>query len=458
MKSFINDSFMINNKVGEKLYNDYAKDMPIFDYHCHLSSQAIAENKSFANITELMLGGDHYKWRALRSNGIDEEYITGSASDYDKFMAWAKTVPYTIGNPLYHWTHLELKRYFNIDEQLSPKTADYIWNTCNELLKSDDFKTKQLIAKSNVDVICTTDDPIDSLEFHQKIKTDDSFKTKVLPTFRPDKAVEISKDTFLPYLKQLGDVKTFDELCSALLSRINYFHQNGCRLADHGLEYVPFGEGNAEVVFNKAVKGEKVTRAEEEIYKTAVLKLCGTEYAKRGWTMQLHIGALRNNNTKMFNKLGADTGFDSINDLCIADPLSRFLNSLEFENNLPKTILYTLNPKDDYVLATMLGNFQGSGIAGKIQFGSGWWFNDQRDGMVKQLKSLSNLGMLSRFVGMLTDSRSFISYPRHEYFRRILCNLIGEWVEKGEYPEDYEILGEIVKGICYNNALDYFGL
>jgi len=458
MKNFINDSFMINNEVGQKLYNDYAKDMPIFDYHCHLNPKFIAENKGFENITELLLGGDHYKWRAMRSNGIDEEYITGSASDYDKFMAWAKTVPYTIGNPLYHWTHLELKRYFGIDEQLSPKTADYIWNKCNELLKTDEFKIKQLIAKSNVAVICTTDDPIDSLEYHQQIKADSNFKTKVLPTFRPDKAVEISRDTFLPYLKQLGGIKTFDELCNALLSKIDYFHQNGCRLSDHALEYVPYGVGNAEVVFNKAINGEKVTRAEEEIYKTAVLKLCGEEYTKRGWTMQLHIGALRNNNTKMFNKLGADTGFDSINDLCIADPLSKFLNCLEAEDNLPKTILYTLNPKDNYVLGTMLGNFQGSGIAGKIQFGSGWWFNDQRDGMVDQMKSLANLGLLSRFVGMLTDSRSFISYPRHEYFRRILCNLIGSWVENGEYPEDYEVLGEIVRGICYNNAVEYFKL
>ena len=458
MKSFINDSFMINNKVGQKLYNDFAKDMPIFDYHCHLNPKLIAENKGFKNITELMLGGDHYKWRAMRSNGIDEEYITGSASDYDKFMAWAKTVPYTIGNPLYHWTHLELKRYFDIDEQLSPKTADYIWNKCNGLLKTDDFKVKQLIAKSNVKFICTTDDPIDSLEYHKQIKADSDFKTKVLPTFRPDKAVEISRDTFLPYLKQLGDVKTFDELCKVILSKIDYFHQNGCRLADHALEYVPYGEGNAETVFNKAINGEIITRAEEEIYKTAVLKLCGEEYTKRGWTMQLHIGALRNNNTKMYNKLGADTGFDSINDLCIADTLSKFLNSLEVNDNLPKTILYTLNPKDNYVLATMLGNFQGSGIAGKIQFGSGWWFNDQRDGMVDQMKSLANLGLLSRFVGMLTDSRSFISYPRHEYFRRILCNLIGSWVENGEYPEDYEILGEIVNGICYNNAMEYFEL
>jgi len=458
MKNFINDSFMINNKVGQKLYNDFAKDMPIFDYHCHLNPKFIAENKGFENITELLLGGDHYKWRAMRSNGIDEEYITGSASDYDKFMAWAKTVPYTIGNPLYHWTHLELKRYFDIDEQLSPKTADYIWNKCNELLKTDEFKVKQLIAKSNVKFICTTDDPIDSLEYHQQIKADSEFKTKVLPTFRPDKAVEISRDTFLPYLKQLGDIKTFDELCSALLSKIDYFHQNGCRLSDHALEYVPYGEGNAEEVFNKAIKGEIITRAEEEVYKTAVLKLCGEEYAKRGWTMQLHIGALRNNNIKMYNKLGADTGFDSINDLCIADPLSKFLNCLEVENNLPKTILYTLNPKDNYVLATMLGNFQGGGIAGKIQFGSGWWFNDQRDGMVEQMKSLANLGLLSRFVGMLTDSRSFISYPRHEYFRRILCNLIGSWVENGEYPDDYAVLGEIVKGICYNNAVEYFGL
>lgn len=454
--SFINDNFILTNKVAEKLYHEYAKDMPVIDYHCHLNPKMIAENYQFKNITELFLGGDHYKWRAMRSNGVDEKYITGDASDYEKFMKWAETVPYTIGNPLYHWTHLELKRYFDIDDTLSLKTADKIWNRCNELLAQENFKVKSLIERSNVKVICTTDDPVDSLEYHQKLKKD-GFATKVFPTFRPDKAVEIGKDTFLPYLKLLG-VSTYSDLKATIIEKIAYFHFNGCRLSDHGLEYVPFALGRAEDVFNKVKNGEAITKTEEDIFKTDMIKLCAKEYAKLNWSMQLHIGALRNNNTKMFNKLGADTGFDSINDLCIADPLSKFLNSLEVENNLPKTILYTLNPKDNYVLATMLGNFQGGSIAGKIQFGSGWWFNDQRDGMVDQMKSLANLGLLCRFVGMLTDSRSFISYPRHEYFRRILCTLIGFWVENGEYPEDYEILGGIVKGICYNNAVEYFKL
>ena len=452
--SFINDNFMLHNLTGERLFADYAKDLPIIDYHCHLNPKLIAENYKFKNITELLLGGDHYKWRALRSNGVEEKYITGNASDYEKFIKWAETMPYLIGNPLYHWTHLELKRYFDIDETLSPKTAYMIWEKCNELLSKDDFSTKSLIEKSNVKVICTTDDPIDSLEYHKKIKTD-GFSTKVLPTFRPDKAIEICKDTYLPYIKALG-VNTYQALQDKIVEKINYFHENGCRASDHGLGYVPYEEGNAQAVFNKVMTGEKITKVEEDIYKTDMLKLCGREYAKHGWAMQLHLGALRNNNTPMFEKLGPDTGFDSINDLNIAEPLSKLMNSLETEDKLPKTILYTINPKDNYVLGAMIGNFQKAPIAGKIQFGSGWWFNDQRDGMENQLKTFANLGLLGRFVGMLTDSRSFVSYPRHEYFRRILCSLLGEWVEKGEYPADFEILGEIVKGICYNNAVNYF--
>ncbi|MDF2685868.1 MAG: uronate isomerase [Clostridia bacterium] len=454
MNSFINDKFMLHNMTGERLFVDYAKDMPIIDYHCHLSPRMIAENYKFKNITELMLGGDHYKWRALRSNGVDEKYITGDASDYDKFIKWAETMPYLIGNPLYHWTHLELKRYFDIDETLSLKTADLIWEKCNELLQHDEFSTKSLIEKSNVKVICTTDDPIDNLEYHKKLK-EDNFSAKVLPTFRPDKAIEICKNTFLSYIIAFG-VGTYKDLQDKIVERINYFHKNGCRAADHGLGYVPYEEGNAEEVFNKVIKNEKITKIEEDVYKTDMLKLCGREYAKLGWVMQLHMGALRNNNTPMFNKLGPDTGFDSINDLNIAEPLSKLLNSLESEDSLPKTILYSLNPKDNYVLGAMLGNFQKAPVAGKIQLGSGWWFNDQRDGMVEQMKALANLGLLSRFIGMLTDSRSFVSYPRHEYFRRILCNLIGEWVEKGEYPTDFEILGDIIKRICYNNAQNYF--
>ncbi len=453
--SFINEKFMLRTKTAQKLFDLYAKNMPIIDYHCHLSPKMIAENYKFENIGELFLGGDHYKWRLMRSNGVDEKYITGDANYYDKFMEFAKTLTMCVGNPMYHWTHLELKRYFNIDETLSPKTADMIWDCCNELLKGEDFCARALIEKSNVKVVCTTDDPLDDLKYHKQLR-EEGFSVKVLPTFRPDKAVEIGKETFIPYIQQMG-VSSYGEFKEKLISCIDFFAENGCVLSDHAMEYVPYAEGDAEAVFNKKISGGELTQQEIDIFKTAVLKLCATEYTKRGWAMQLHIGALRNNNTNMFNKLGPDTGFDSINDLCIAENLSRFMDCLDRDDVLPKTILYTLNPKDNYVLGTMLGNFQKSPIPGKIQFGSGWWFNDQRDGMVEQMKSLANLGLLGRFVGMLTDSRSFVSYPRHEYFRRILCNLIGEWVENGEFPDDEELLKPIIEGICYNNALSYFG-
>jgi len=454
--SFINDKFMLQNETAQKLYNDYAKDMPIIDYHCHISPKMIADDAKFRNITELMLGGDHYKWRQMRSNGVDEKYITGDSTDYEKFEKWAETLPYAIGNPLYHWTHLELKRYFGIDETLSPKTVKSIWDRCNELLATDEFSVRNLILKSNVDIICTTDDPLDTLEYHKAIK-ESGFKTKVLPTFRPDKAVEIGKETFLPYVKDMG-VETFEEFCAKLIERLHFFHENGCRLSDHALEYVPYAEGDAKSVYVKKLAGEELTKEEIDVFKTYVLKLCAKEYTKLDWAMQLHIGALRNNNSKMYEKMGPDVGFDSINDLCIAEALSAFLNSLEVDDCLPKTILYTLNPKDNYVLGTMLGNFQKAPTPGKIQFGSGWWFNDQRDGMQEQMKALGNLGLLGRFVGMLTDSRSFVSYTRHEYFRRIFCNLIGTWVENGEYPADYDMLETIVKGVSYNNAKDYFKL
>ena len=451
--SFINDDFMLRTDTAKKLYNDYAKDMPIIDYHCHLVPKMIAENKNFKNAYELFLGGDHYKWRQIRTNGVPEELITGDGDDYDKFMEFAKTMPYLIGNPLYHWTHLELKRFFGIDETLSEKTCKKIWDKVNECLAKDEFKPQSLIKNSNVKVVCTTDDPADTLEYHKQLK---NFEVKILPTFRPDKAVEISKDTFIPYIKEIG-IKTYPELIEWLTSRIEYFHENGCRISDHALEYVPFATGNAERVFNKRMNDEPLTTGEINVFKTAVIKNCATEYTRLGWAMQLHIGALRNNNSRMYEKLGPDTGYDSINDLCIAEDLGKFMDCLEKDNVLPKTILYTLNPKDNYVLGTMLGCFQQGPTKGKIQFGSGWWFNDQRDGMVEQMKALANLGMLSRFVGMLTDSRSFVSYTRHEYFRRILCNLIGEWVENGEYPYDEEYLEKIIKGICYNNANEYFG-
>ncbi len=449
--SFIKDDFMLKNETAVKLY-DMVKDLPIIDYHCHLNPQMIAENHKFKNAYELFLGGDHYKWRQIRTNGVDEEFITGGADEYEKFKAFAKTVPYLIGNPLYHWTHLELKNYFGIEEHLSEATCEDIWNRVNECLAKDEYRAQELIKKSNVEVICTTDDPIDTLEYHEQLK---DFSTKVLPTFRPDKAVEIGKETFLPYIEQVG-VKTYAEFVAWIKERIAYFDAHGCRLSDHAMEYVPFAIGDAEAAWNKRLAGEELTKAEIDAFKTAVLKVCATEYTRLGWAMQVHIGALRNNNRRMYEKLGADTGYDSINDLCIAEDLGAFLNYLEYDNNLPKTILYTLNPKDNYVLGTMLGCFQGNTCAGKIQFGSGWWFNDQRDGMEGQMTSLANLGMIARFVGMLTDSRSFVSYPRHEYFRRIFCNLIGKWVEEGEYPEDYDTLKEIVQGVCYYNAKNYF--
>lgn len=404
--SFINDDFILKNETAKKLYHKYAKDLPIIDYHCHLSPKMIAEDYKFKNAYDLFLGGDHYKWRQMRTYGIDEEYITGNADDYDKWVCFAKTMPYLIGNPLYHWTHLELKRYFDIDLILNEKNAKKIWDIVNEKLKGDDFSAKALIRKSNVEVICTTDNPYDDLEYHKQLK---DFKTKVLPTFRPD----------------LADIR------EDITDRMDYFRQNGCRLSDHSIDTM-----NDEII-------EK-------------LVFLGEEYAKRDWTMQLHIGALRNNNTRMFEKIGPDTGFDSINDFEIAEGLSKILNELDKKNALPKTILYCLNPKDNYVLGTMLGNFQQGPTKGKIQFGSGWWFNDNKDGMEAQLKALANLGCLGTFIGMLTDSRSFVSYPRHEYFRRILCNMLGEWVENGEYPCDWEALEEIVEGICYTNAKEYF--
>ena len=402
----INDSFMLKNETAKKLYEEFAKDLPIIDYHCHLSPKMIADDYKFKSAYDLFLGGDHYKWRQMRTMGIDENLITGDADEYEKWLGFAKTLPLLIGNPIYHWTSLELKRYFDIDTPLTEKTAKEIWDKINDCLKKDEFSAKNLIRKSNVEVICTTDNPYDSLEYHKELK---DFETKILPTFRPD----------------LSEIK------SDITERMDYFGENGCRLSDHAVD-----EFNDDIIERLVFLGE--------------------EYAKRGWTMQLHIGAMRNNNSRMFKKLGADTGFDSVNDFEVAKPLSKLLNALAEKDMLPKTILYCLNPKDNYVLGTMLGNFQSGPTAGKIQFGSGWWFNDNRDGMEEQLKALANLGCLGTFVGMLTDSRSFVSYPRHEYFRRILCNLLGKWVEEGEYPEDYESLKQIVEGICYKNAKEYF--
>ncbi len=463
---FLDEKFMLKNETAVHLYEDYAKDLPIFDYHCHLNPKEIWENNKFKNVFEIFLGGDHYKWRAMRSNGISEDFITGDQPDYDKFLKWAETVPYLIGNPLYHWTHLELKRFFGITKTLNKDTADEIWNQCNEMLTDDSFRPRALIKRSNVAMVGTTDDPVSNLEYHQKLASLDGFDTVVAPSFRPDKAVELQRAGFADYINELGQaagisVCCYDDVVKALTNRIAYFHENGCRISDHGLEGVPYGEGTHEQledIFQRAMAGKSITAEEADFYKCSLLQVCAREYARLGWTMQIHTGAIRNNNTKMFEKLGPDTGFDSIHDLNIAYSLSRLLDSLETEGKLPKTILYTLNPKDNYVLGTMLGNFQGSEVPGKIQFGSGWWFNDQRDGMEEQMKALANLGLLSRFVGMLTDSRSFLSYPRHEYFRRIMCNLIGKWVEEGEYPQDEEMLKTIVQGISFYNAKQYFNM
>lgn len=466
MKKFMDENFMLSNEIAVKLFHEYAKDMPIYDYHCHLSPKEIWENKSFKNITDAWISGDHYKWRAMRSNGIEEKYITGNASDYDKFMAWAKTISIAIGNPLYHWTHLELQRYFGIYETLNENTAHSIWERANIQLKGDGFTARDLIKKSNVTLICTTDDPTDTLEYHYKIRHSEDIEVKVLPTFRPDKGIEINKDTFKEWVQKLSEIcgksiSTYKKFLDGLEERVNFFHSEGCRLADIGMEYVPYSEVTFEEtssIFEKALKGEQITRDEEEKYKTYTIIHLGKLFAKFGWTMQLHMGAMRNNNKRMFEQVGADAGFDSIGDYNIAYPLSRLMDSMEKENLLPKTILYTLNPKDNYVLGTIIGNFQNSGIPGKIQFGAGWWFNDQRDGMVEQMKALANLGLLSHFVGMLTDSRSFLSYTRHEYFRRILCNLIGQWVTNGEFPDDMELLGKIIQDISYNNAVKYFDI
>jgi len=449
--SFINDNFMLKNEPAKRLYA-MVKDLPIIDYHCHLIPKQIAENYQFKNAFDLFLGGDHYKWRQIRTYGIDEAYITGPEDDYEKFKRFAEVMPMLIGNPLYHWTHLELKRFFGIDETLSPATCESIWNRCNELLAKPEFRAQELIKRSNVEVVCTTDDPADTLEYHKALQ---GFSTKILPTFRPDKCVEIAKDTFVPYIEMIG-VKSYDELVEWIKSRIAFFDSYGCRLSDHALEYVPYGVGDPAAAFDKRMAGEALTQDEIDSFKTAMLTVCAKEYTRLNWAMQLHIGALRNNNTRMYEKLGPDTGFDSVNDLCIAEKLGRFLDHLEYQGVLPKTILYTLNPKDNYVLGTMLGCFQQGPIKGKIQFGSGWWFNDQRDGMEAQMCALANLGMISAFVGMLTDSRSFVSYTRHEYFRRIMCNLIGKWVDEGEYPEDYDALEKIVTGIAYYNAKNYF--
>ncbi len=464
--SFINDDFILTNDVAKKLYHDYAEKLPIIDYHCHINPQEIYENKKFKNITEIWLGGDHYKWRLIRSNGTPENEITGDADDYTKFLRFAEMLPKAIGNPMYHWNHLELKRYFDYDGILSAKTADEVWNICNTKLQSDDMSACSIIKKSNVKMIGTTDDPIDSLEWHKKIADEGVCEALVLPSYRPDKAVNIDKAGFADYIMALSKatdmpINNVDDVKAALIKRLDYFCEMGCKATDHGLDYVPFELGtDAEIndAFTAVMNGKEISAKQADMYKTAIIVCLGKEYAKRGIVMQIHYSVQRNTNKAMFNKIGADTGFDTISNKPCSEALTALLNELAIDGLLPKTIIYSLNPHDNEMIDTVIGAFQGVEAQGKIQHGSAWWFSDTKSGMETQLKSLANLSLLGNFVGMLTDSRSFLSYTRHEYFRRILCNVLGTWVVNGEYPEDYEALGEIVEGICYKNAAKYFGI
>jgi len=464
MKSFITDDFLLRSSFAQKLYHDYAKELPIIDYHNHLPSDEIAVDRRFENITRIWLGGDHYKWRAMRTLGIDESYITGNKSDHEKFLKWAAVVPYTMRNPLYHWTHLELQRYFGIHDLLQPETANAVYGKANAALGTPEFSTRGLLAKMKVEVVCTTDDPVDSLQPHQQL-AGTNFKTKVLPTFRPDKVYNFSTTSaFLAYRDLLAnssgmEITSYDTLLQALQNRVDYFHQNGCRLADHGLSQLTTPDSavdNPHKIFEKLNRKETLSLAESNAFRYHVLVELCRMYHQRGWVQQFHLGALRNTNTRMLTQLGPDTGFDSIGDFSQASALAVFLNALDSTNQLCKTILYNLNPADNEVFAAMIGNFNDGSVKGKVQYGSAWWFLDQKDGMEKQLNAISNMGLLSCFIGMLTDSRSFMSFPRHEYFRRILCNLIGQDVENGELPADEKWLGKLVADVCYYNAKEYF--
>ncbi|RED63857.1 glucuronate isomerase [Cohnella lupini] len=466
MKAFMDDNFLLQSEAAERLYHDFAAGQPIIDYHCHLSPQEIYEDKRYNNLAELWLYGDHYKWKAMRANGVPEALVTGGPGvcDYDRFMAWVKTVPLTVGNPLYHWSHLELRRYFGIEETINEKNGPLIWEKANAILSDENFSVRRLIRDQRVEVICTTDDPTDSLEYHMGIRELENFDCRVLPSFRPDKGLEIRRDTFVPWVKKLEQaaalpITTYTQLLDALDSRIEHFANVGCKVSDHALDHVVYADASleeVEVIFAKALSGETLSMEDEQKHKTFTLIHLGEQYAKRGWTMQLHIHASRNNNSRKFAELGPDTGYDSIHDGQLAYPLMKLLDGIETRGSLPQTILYSLNPKDYYVLGTLMGSFQDGNAPGKMQLGSAWWFNDTKDGMLEQMNALANLGLLSRFVGMLTDSRSFLSYPRHEYFRRILCNMLGEWVVRGEVPYDLELLGGMVEDICYRNAKAYF--
>lgn len=465
MKAFMDENFLLSTETAQRLFHSYAETMPVLDYHCHISPEEIATDRRFENITQVWLGGDHYKWRFMRSCGVDEAYITGNASDRDKFFKWAEVLGKAIGNPLYHWSHLELQRYFDYHKPLNQNTASEVWELCNKKLAEKDMSARGLIRKSNVTLICTTDDPIDSLCYHKAIAEDQSFSVQVLPAWRPDRSIAIEKPDFAAYMEQLSsvshiEINSFPALCKALKVRLDFFDSMGCVVSDHGLDYVmyaPATEQQADMILKKRLSGAALSQEEILQFKTMLLLFLGREYARRGWVMQLHYGVKRNNNTRLFQAIGADTGYDCIGDQAPAGELADFLNALECTNELPKTILYSLSPNDNAAIETIMGCFQNSQAVSKLQHGSAWWFNDHRPGMEAHLRSLASLGNLSGFVGMLTDSRSFLSYTRHEYFRRILCEYIGTLVENGEFADDEQILSDLVKDISYRNAVAYFG-
>jgi glucuronate isomerase len=465
MKKFLDENFLLSTPTAQRLYHEYAKQMPIIDYHNHLPQQQIAENKTFENITQAWLYGDHYKWRALRANGVDEHYCTGGASDWEKFEQWAATVPYTMRNPLYHWTHLELQRYFDVHDVLKPETARSIYNICSEKLQTPEYAVRGLLKKANVKLVCTTDDPVDDLLFHKQLRHENC-EVEVRPAFRPDVAMNIDNpvafNNYMSRLEKAADISisSYDDYINALKNRHDFFAANGCTVSDHGLEHLfadDYTESEIKNIFTKVRNGSKPDAEEIRKFKSAMLVTFAEWDWEKKWVQQYHVGALRNNNTRRLRDLGADTGWDSIGDFPQGRMLSKFLDTLDNKNKLTKTILYNLNPADNELFATMIGNFNDGTIAGKVQWGSGWWFLDQKDGMTKQLNTLSNMGLLSRFVGMLTDSRSFLSFPRHEYFRRILCNLLGDEIENGELPNDIAWIGQMVQNICYNNTKEYFG-
>ena len=466
MKQFLDENFLLSTATAQRLYHEYAKDMPIIDYHNHLPPDEIAADKNFGNITKVWLYGDHYKWRAMRTNGVPEEFITGGKSDWEKFQKWSETVPYTLRNPLYHWTHLELQRYFGITDILNGNTAKKVYDEASAKLQTSEYSVKGLVERMNVKLICTTDDPVDNLEYHKKIKAD-GWKIKVNPAFRPDKAMNVDDvntfNNYLTLLEKAADVSisTYNDYLAALKKRHDYFVANGCSVSDHGLEEIyaeDYTSTEVAGIFAKIRSGGALTLEENRKFKSAMLVTFAEWDCEKRFVQQYHLGALRNNNSRMLKQLGPDTGWDSVGDFSQAKALSKFLNRLDTNNKLAKTIIYNLNPADNELFATMIGNFNDGSAAGKIQWGSSWWFLDQKDGMTKQINALSNMGLLSRFVGMLTDSRSFLSFPRHEYFRRLLCNLFGEEIENGELPDDPGWIGQVIQDICYNNARDYFNL